>query len=252
LAYVLIYLAQGQLPWQNQPDVKRMLALKEATAPAELCSQLQPAFAHFLSRCRELHFDEAPQYEVLQQMLLKGVQGPTIDFQAARVRRAFRQELQEAYFRREAAQSACAPRSRRAAEAPLAALPAMLPVFVRHEKDFTELVVRRPSCAADLDDRRCLFFEGYSEGLPGTVHVVVGACHFFGFLKLEYLTAAHAEAGLSYKNAEQLLVFSLGKKDWVVRAISLTDYDVSTGKTYKEWSLRCAFWARVVLAWNPT
>mmetsp|Transcript_48585 Transcript_48585/g.150346 ORF Transcript_48585/g.150346 Transcript_48585/m.150346 type:complete len:502 (-) Transcript_48585:307-1812(-) len=251
LANVLVYLALGQLPWQHLQEVTEMLQRKEQCSIAELCEGLRPSFAHFLQRCRDLEFDEAPDYELLQRTLLAGVKGP-VDFEAARVRRSFKQQLHEVYLRHEATRAAAAclpPALLSPVPVPNGALWSMLPIFVRHDarNDATELVAYQPTCAADLDDRRSFFFEAYREPLPGTVHVVVGSCHFFGFLQEEFLSVAHSEAGLEPGAPEQILVFSLGRRDWVARSATLRDYDASTGKAYREWNLRCSFWSRVVL-----
>lgn len=127
----------------------------------------------------------------------------------------------------------------------------MLPIFVSHDSrtDTTELLPYQPGCIAHFEDRRSFFFEGYSEPLPGTIHVVVGSMHFFGFLKAEYFVDAHKEAGLVIEQPEQILVFSSGKRDWVARAAILRDYDVSSNKPYREWNLRGAFWSHVVMPW---
>lgn len=217
LAHVLVFLALGQLPWQQHQDVTEMLQRKERTPVAELCAELRPAFAAFLRRCRELRFEEEPDYDLLQRTLLEGVNGP-IDFEAARVRRDFKQHLQEAYLQHQASHAAAARLP--PVGTPVGALRSMLPIFARHDKrcDATELVACQPMCAADLDDPQSFFFEGYREPLSGTTHVVVGSCHFFGFLREEALAAAHAEASLDAGAAEQVLVFSQGRRDWVARA----------------------------------
>jgi len=258
LAYVLVYLAVGQLPWQTQEkDPVEMLRKKEQTSIPEICKGLRSeAFANFLRSCQSLQFEQEPDYELLQRTLLEGVTGP-INFEVAKVRRDFKQHLQDAYLRHEAALSAAnegpcevlAPN-----DSPNGALKHMLPIFVRYDsksdaKHFLveELVPYQAKMAADLDDQRCFFFEGYRKPLPGTQHVVVGSRCFFGFLRREYLVDAHEEANLDVGTAEQIYVFSLGKRDSVVRAAEVRDYDARTGKPHNEWNLRFAFWARVLL-----
>jgi len=258
LAYVLVYLAVGQLPWQSQEkDPVEMLRKKEQTSIPELCKGLRSeAFANFLRKCQSLRFDQEPDYVDLQRTLLKGITGP-VNFEVARVRRDFKNQLQEAYLRHEAALSAAnegpckvlAPNN-----SPSGSLNSMLPIFVRYDsksdmKHFLveELVPYQAKTAADLDDQRCFFFEGYRKPLPGTQHVVVGSRCFFGFLRREYLVEAHAEANLDVDTAEQIYVFSLGKRDSVVRATEIRDYDARTGKPHNEWNLRFAFWARILL-----
>lgn len=256
LAHVLIYLACGQLPWQQLQGVAEVLQRKEQISVEELCEGLRPSFARFLRMSRQLDFDELPDYEALRRTLLEGVSA-AIDFEAARVRHEFKQNLQEAYLRHEASRSlaACPPFwcDPVAGTTRADGLKSMLPIFVRHDmsSDATELVPYQPASSVDFNDRRCFFFEGYCEALPGTAHVVVGSCHFFGFLRAEFLLEAHAEAGLEACTPEQILVFSLGRRDWVARAATLRDYDVSSGRPHREWNLRGAFWSRVVLPWAP-
>merc|ERR1719330_366649 len=159
-------------------------------------------------------------------MLLNGVLG-TIDFETAKVRRSFKQHLQHEAVRVASrslppflpSYAPMAPAPGR----PVSALWSMLQIFVKHVKhdsvnDSTELVADQPSCAADLDNDRGFFFEGYREALAGTVHVVAGSRRFFGFLRQDKLVEAHLEAGLEPGAPEQILVFSLGRRDWIARA----------------------------------
>uniref|UniRef100_A0A7S1F6C4 Casein kinase I n=1 Tax=Noctiluca scintillans TaxID=2966 RepID=A0A7S1F6C4_NOCSC len=254
LAHVLVYLARGTLPWQWLQDMGEMLQRKEQTSSEDLCQGLQPAFAQFLDRCRDLGFDAEPDYQSLQCRLLEGVRGP-LNFDAARVRSVWKRQLQEAYLRHEAACTMSPfPRPTRQSPSQLAdSSRSMVQIFVRHDArgDLTEVVPWQPALASDLDDRRCFFFEGYRVPLPGTAHVVVGSCHFFGFLKEDYLVA-HMEAGPPAKAlpaVEQILVFSLGKRDQVVRASTLNDEN-SSGKSFREWNHRSSFWSRVILPWG--
>jgi len=258
LAYVLVYLAVGQLPWQSQEKVPvEMLRKKEQTSIPELCKGLRSeAFANFLRYSQSLQFEEDPDYEFLQRTLLEGVIGP-VNFEVAKVRQEFKRHLQEAYLRHEAALSAASEGPFKVLapnDSPNGSLKHMLPIFVRYDpksdpKHFLveELVPYQAKMAADLDDQRCFFIEGYRKPLPGTQHVVVGSRRFFGFLRREYLVGAHEEANLDVGSAEEIYVYSLGKRDSLVRAAEVRDYDARTGKPHHEWNLRFVFWARVLL-----
>lgn len=68
LAYVLVYLRRGSLPWQDLQTKTRTLSKKRQTTVEELCSGLPPAFANFLSYTRCLRFDEDPDYDYLRQI----------------------------------------------------------------------------------------------------------------------------------------------------------------------------------------
>lgn len=75
LAYTLIYLAKGSLPWQSL-DVKdkeekhgAILEMKLKISPEELCKGLAEEFSLFLKYSRNLGFDEAPDYNYLRGLL---------------------------------------------------------------------------------------------------------------------------------------------------------------------------------------
>ena len=74
LAYTIIFLACGNLPWttdsiyNNREAVlwKKMLIMAE-----ELCEGLPPPFSKFVSYVRSLGFDEKPDYKHLHTILLR-------------------------------------------------------------------------------------------------------------------------------------------------------------------------------------
>jgi len=265
LAYMLVYLARGQLPWQPLQPAD-MLKCKESTSTDELCAGLSPPFGRFVKECRELGFYDTPRYERLMRGLLEGVRG-NFDFQAARVRQEFRQQLQEMYLQYEARCTI----AKRLMLMPLAdadaarfqtehwnvkewsqrVCAAAMPIFVRHESTeasnrenmATELCAYQPTCAADLDNPRNFFFEGYTMPLPGMQHIVVGTRHFFAFFQQWQAASALGR----HAAVEQICVFSFGRRHMVVRAAVLPEYDVTAGGTYRDWNLRSAFWAQVIL-----
>lgn len=253
LAYVLIYLAKGQLPWQSD-DPKVMVEKKESIPIQELCAGLHPAFAEFLQTTQNFSFAETPNYESLMRGLLDGVSGP-LDFQAAKVRHDFKQKLRLEHLRCQAARAALVlpAQIRQPAPAP------WVRIFVRSSKttrfECSELSLHRPSCLEHFESPRSFFFEAFRDPLPGTVHVIGGSLHFFGFLKKEYLLQAIAEelaprSGIPLSNpaagVEEVLVFSSGKRDFVTRRLSIPDFNMYEDKPYKEqWNLRAAFWSRV-------
>lgn len=75
LAYVLIYLAKGTLPWANlqiKDYNSKNLAiriLKEQTSSEILCENLPIEFAKFLKYSREIPFKERPSYSYLYKIL---------------------------------------------------------------------------------------------------------------------------------------------------------------------------------------
>ena len=67
LAYVLIYLAKGSLPWQSRRGHRKQLnreigELKASTSIKELCHGLPPGFARLLKYARSLEFEQQPDY----------------------------------------------------------------------------------------------------------------------------------------------------------------------------------------------
>eukprot|EP00826_Nyctotherus_ovalis_P038370 TRINITY_DN3590_c0_g8_i1.p1 TRINITY_DN3590_c0_g8~~TRINITY_DN3590_c0_g8_i1.p1 ORF type:complete len:255 (-),score=53.90 TRINITY_DN3590_c0_g8_i1:94-858(-) len=68
IAYSLIYFLRGSLPWQGLPaktkkeKYDQIRELKLSTAVETLCKGLPIEFASFLSYCRQLSFEEAPDY----------------------------------------------------------------------------------------------------------------------------------------------------------------------------------------------
>ncbi|XP_036355129.1 casein kinase I-like [Octopus sinensis] len=74
LAYILIYLAKGHLPWQGlsaqnkKQKYQRISEKKISTSVETLCQGLPSEFAVFLNYCRSLRFDETPDYYYIHQL----------------------------------------------------------------------------------------------------------------------------------------------------------------------------------------
>ncbi|CAL8085563.1 unnamed protein product [Orchesella dallaii] len=68
LAYVLIYLLKGSLPWMGikgitaKHQLKRVKEAKLTTSIEAICNGIPEEFRKFLSYCRKLAFDEMPDY----------------------------------------------------------------------------------------------------------------------------------------------------------------------------------------------
>jgi hypothetical protein len=75
LTYVLLYFLRGQLPWQglqaaNQKDKYHKICLKKQNIPVrELCKGLPAEFGTLLCYCRNLKFDETPNYNYCRKLL---------------------------------------------------------------------------------------------------------------------------------------------------------------------------------------
>lgn len=77
IAYILIYLYKGKLPWQGikHKDKKERYRLigekKEKTNEDELCEGMPREFCVFLKYVRSMDFDEKPHYSALRNMFAK-------------------------------------------------------------------------------------------------------------------------------------------------------------------------------------
>eukprot|EP00291_Cryptomonas_curvata_P005396 CAMPEP_0172188422 /NCGR_PEP_ID=MMETSP1050-20130122/21920_1 /TAXON_ID=233186 /ORGANISM="Cryptomonas curvata, Strain CCAP979/52" /LENGTH=351 /DNA_ID=CAMNT_0012862925 /DNA_START=122 /DNA_END=1173 /DNA_ORIENTATION=+ len=75
LVYVLLYLLRGSLPWQglqaaNQKEKYHKICLKKQNTPIrDLCKSLPSEFAALLTYCRNLKFDESPNYSYCRKLL---------------------------------------------------------------------------------------------------------------------------------------------------------------------------------------
>ena len=72
LAYVLVYLAKGTLPWAGQPGkdlqdkMERVRRMKSEIKPAVLCGNTDPSLFELLSYAKGLSFDQEPDYDMLE------------------------------------------------------------------------------------------------------------------------------------------------------------------------------------------
>lgn len=76
IAYLLIYLMKGRLPWQGiqaktkQEKYEAILERKIATPISVLCSEIPEEFGMFLQEVRKLDFQEEPNYQHYKEMFL--------------------------------------------------------------------------------------------------------------------------------------------------------------------------------------
>ena len=75
LAYVLIYLINGSLPWENikiknkEEKIKEILEMKNQIKTEDLCSGLPDEIKLFASYIKNLKFEEEPDYNYLKNLL---------------------------------------------------------------------------------------------------------------------------------------------------------------------------------------
>ena len=77
LGYMLIYLASNYLPWGNAfynmtlsegAKLRLLLHIKSSTTPEKLCNGLPEEFASFIKYCRNLQFEQDPNYNYLKSL----------------------------------------------------------------------------------------------------------------------------------------------------------------------------------------
>ena len=75
VGYVLMYFNRGSLPWEGilAPDkrekYKQIMDLKIATPVEALCKRFPAEFASYLRYCRELKFEDPPDYAYLRGLM---------------------------------------------------------------------------------------------------------------------------------------------------------------------------------------
>src|SRR5713226_1118551 len=75
LAYVIVYLVKGWLPWQGiavhpgQVHHDEVLRLKQATMAKTLCKGLPQPFIKFIQHIQSLSFEDKPDYQYLHSLL---------------------------------------------------------------------------------------------------------------------------------------------------------------------------------------
>ena len=73
LGYMLVHFAQGKLPWEDIKDrtekgLQEIENVKIGSANEELCRGLPSAFSMYLEYCKNLKFEEEPDYEHLRSL----------------------------------------------------------------------------------------------------------------------------------------------------------------------------------------
>jgi len=72
LAYTIIFLAHGKLPWSTlSSDYSAVLWKKSLITVEDLCKGLPPVFSKFIIYVHSLGFKEKPDYEHLRTILLQ-------------------------------------------------------------------------------------------------------------------------------------------------------------------------------------
>jgi serine/threonine protein kinase len=89
LGFVMLYFFKGILPWQNLPaftrseKYRRIKETKIATTLEEVCVGCPAEFLAYMKHCRNLQFEEQPDYDMLCNLLksLATKEGIDLDYQ---------------------------------------------------------------------------------------------------------------------------------------------------------------------------
>src|SRR5260370_14750815 len=79
LAYIIVYLVKGRLPWQGiavhpgQVHHDKVLRLKQATMAKTLCKGLPQLFIKFIQHIWSLGFQDKPDYRYLHSLLSQSI-----------------------------------------------------------------------------------------------------------------------------------------------------------------------------------
>jgi casein kinase 1 len=71
LAYIIIYLLRGSLPWQDIPSSqkRKMLQMKKTVSLDVICEGVPIEFQLLLKHARTLEFEERPNYQYLHSLM---------------------------------------------------------------------------------------------------------------------------------------------------------------------------------------
>ena len=73
IGYVLVYFYLGRLPWQSKqdkgkPQNNKVMEKKLVTPPEILCKQMPMEFSYYFHYCRNLKFEDRPDYNTLKSL----------------------------------------------------------------------------------------------------------------------------------------------------------------------------------------
>ena len=75
IGYVLVYFYLGRLPWQSKqdkgkPQNNKIMEKKLVTPPEILCKQMPMEFSYYFHYCRNLKFEDRPDYNTLKTLFI--------------------------------------------------------------------------------------------------------------------------------------------------------------------------------------
>lgn len=77
IGYVLMYFLKGSLPWQGlkvdkkEDRYKKIYEKKKHTSPEDLCRGYPIEFSQYITYCRNLAFEQEPDYNYLKSLFAK-------------------------------------------------------------------------------------------------------------------------------------------------------------------------------------
>ena len=80
IGYILVYLLKGELPWQNiiarnkTEKIKKLLVKKIEICSSDLCLGLPNKIEKYIDYCRNLEFEDVPDYQMLKNLFIQILQ----------------------------------------------------------------------------------------------------------------------------------------------------------------------------------
>lgn len=80
IGYVLMYFLRGSLPWQGlkvdkkEDRYKKIYEKKKSTSPEDLCQGFPAEFSQYITYCRNLAFEQEPDYNYLRSLFKKAME----------------------------------------------------------------------------------------------------------------------------------------------------------------------------------
>ena len=69
IAYMIIYLMKGKLPWENEIEINEIYRIKRYIKMEDLCKNIPKGIMDFIRYVRNLEFEEKPDYDYLRALI---------------------------------------------------------------------------------------------------------------------------------------------------------------------------------------
>lgn len=79
LAYCMVYMCKGELPWEQCSDENEVYTMKKRISSTNLCRGMPSEMLELYRYIRGLHFDQRPDYHLLRQLMREFLSNQGID-----------------------------------------------------------------------------------------------------------------------------------------------------------------------------